>query len=721
MTKASKLIILGAFLLVAVVTVSYLYKPSSDIEKYQVLATAPQTDNYLLPIFPHVKAVARPKETFNFPIPLGKSGPVNSLYSGPLQYPFYCMSRESRLGQPLVDNQQGYGVAVYNQDEKVIGYSKDCSLASRIDYYRVTANDQVLPVNPSEAQRALLPDELVLRVETGTINRFIYIIIMPVGPKEVGQRLAQQAWNKKLIYQFEGGSGIGFRQGRIRIARKIEKRLEQLKLGYSVISSSGNRTSYTYNMLLAEDTMRRVKRHFISLYGEPLYTVGVGGSGGALAQYLIAQNAPELLDAIIPQYSYPDMITQTTYALDCDLLNNYYTFRAGSHKRWQELSQRKLIEGMNSSNQGEQKAAFLQPVNQLMAGVMPVFPEGNSECINGWFGLSSSINNPRQGFLRPFYSPEVVAQTHWSYWQDNVWLLGRDKAGFARTTWDNQGVQYGLRAFNEGHISRDEFLHLNRHIGGWKPQQQMRSETILQPFGRKIPLWLSLWGTHNISEYDNVMALAPRQQASLVAIEAAYRGGQVFLGEIKIPVIDLRHYLENELDMHHVSASFSARQRLLKRQGHSDNHLIWVADKQFNPEVKAFELLDRWLLPPDKNLPLMGQNKPADAKDACFEGDGKVVAQGENVWDGQWNDQPPGSCSQYFPYFSNSRIEAGGGWSGNIFKCFLIPVKTAIAAGVYQDPQISEYQAELETIFPQGVCDYGLGDQGIPADLDWRY
>ena len=114
----------------------------------------------------------------------------------------------------------------------------------------------------------------------------------------------------------------------------MQRQVNQLLDGYAIISSSGNKTSYTYNMLLAEDTARRVKKQFTSLYGEPIYTVGVGGSGGGLAQYLIAQNSTGILDGLLPLYSYPDMISQTTYALDCDLLNNYFTFRANDRNAW---------------------------------------------------------------------------------------------------------------------------------------------------------------------------------------------------------------------------------------------------------------------------------------------------------------------------------------------------------------------------------------------------
>ncbi|MCP5351002.1 MAG: hypothetical protein H7A10_08570, partial [Oceanospirillaceae bacterium] len=54
---------------------------------------------------PHPRLIQRPQETFNFPIKLGETGPVQPLFSGPLQYPFLCMTEDSGLGQPLVDNQ----------------------------------------------------------------------------------------------------------------------------------------------------------------------------------------------------------------------------------------------------------------------------------------------------------------------------------------------------------------------------------------------------------------------------------------------------------------------------------------------------------------------------------------------------------------------------------------------------------------------------------------
>jgi len=698
----------------------YIWWPSSPSFAYrQVKAVAPVESNYLLEISDHIRHAKRPAETYLFPIPLGEHGPTKSLYSGDLQYPFYCMTLNSNLGQPLVDNQEGLGVPVYrdiNIHHDIIGYSKDCNIASQLYYYSVDENNQIKRLSTLPNITELQANTQLLRVEQGTINRFIYTVIMPISVSEVGDRLAQSQWNKRLIYQFNGGSGIGYRQGRQKATRVIQRQLAQLLDGYAVIASSGNRTSYTYNMLLAEDTARRVKKHFISLYGEPLYTVGIGGSGGGLAQYLIGQNSQGVLDGLIPLYSYPDMITQTTYALDCDLLNNYFTFRAENRSAWLDWQRRQRVEGLNALNDFPQRTAYLQPVNQIMAGFVPQLPTGNSECINGYFGLSSFINNPKQGFIRDFYHEDVVDQTIWSYWQDMVQLFGEDEYGYGRSTWDNVGVQYGLLALIEGDISKEEFLDINRKIGSWKPQHLMQQEDILTPLGRKLPIWLSLWGNKNITDITD--GVAKRHQGSIEAMQAAYRWGQVFIGKVELPIIDVRHYLEDELDMHHMSASFYSRLRILQANGNADNHVIWLAHKDHNPVSLAFEQMDKWLLARLNDPSIsVSDAKPKSLNDQCFDRDGSTIAAGEGVFNGQWNQQALGQCLTVFPMFSTSRIQAGGTWAGDIFKCQLISVNQAIKRGVYRNIDVTDITEQLNEIFPQGVCDYQQSDVGRPRDI----
>ncbi len=718
-------IVIGLTVVVLVGVMSLWYPREDPYTFRQVKKLAVAEENYTLPIYPHIRTVDRPAEDYEFPIALGAVGPSNSLYSGPKQYPFYCMTIDSKLGQPLVDNQQEYGVPVYQDITKrthIIGYSKDCLVRTQLQFFYLNKEERLVKLAPasfsqlSSLWQAKQPLQL-FRAEQGSINRFIYTIAMAITAQELGKRTASRLWNKRLIYQFNGGSGIGFRQGRQKAAKIISKRLPQIQQGYAVISSSGNRTSYTYNMLLAEDTARRVKLNFTALFGEPLFTIGIGGSGGGLAQYLIAQNSQGILDGLIPQYSYPDMLSQTIYTLDCDLLNNYFTFRAKGNVRWKQWDQRQVIEGMNTLHDFPQKIAFLQPVAQLMAGMVPSFPQGNSECINGYFGLSTFIHNPRQGFLRSFYSDEVVRQTNWNYWEDMAWLFKRDQHGLVQSTWDNEGVQYGLRALKQKQITLDEFVHINKHIGSWKEQHQMQAENIVTPFGRNLPLWLSLWGSDNITEV-NKRAFAARRSASLEAIEAAYRGGQVFLGKLDLPVIDVRHYLEEKLDMHHMSASFSARLRLQRANGHAKNQIIWVAKRDFDPSEQAFAMMDLWLLK-RKQFPALSalQSKPTELVDACFDESGEVMAQGDDVWHGHWNNKLEGACAKSYAIFSNSRIQAEGPWQGSIFKCQRMPIAQAIKQGLYGDIDLTTQLHELRKIFSEGVCDYSKEDAGRPNDI----
>lgn len=693
-------------------------QPDDPYLQRQVHAIAPFESNYLLDFYPHISKVKRPDEWYSFPIPIGEVGPAKSLYSGPNQYPFFCMSVDSDLGEPEIDNHDGYGVKVFNKQNQIIGFSKDCGIKTRF-YYVTVHNGVIKELSDLSSDKPLPEYDLLLRVEQGTINRFIYTIVMPINPQDIPYRNASSNWNQKLIYQFNGGSGIGFRQGKLNASSLIDNQLEQLALGYAVVTSSGNKTSHTYNMLLAEDTASRVKKQFVSLYGNPRYTVGIGGSGGGLAQYLIAQNGSGILDGLIPLYSYPDMITQTTYALDCDLFNNYFTFRAKDKSYWRDWENRQQIEGLNAINNFPQKAGFMQPINQLKAGFFPSLPTGSSECINGYFGLSSFINNPKQGFLRPLFSDEVMAQNHWSYWQDLVAIFGEDNAGFANSTWDNEGVQYGLNALKSGSITMEQFIDLNKKIGGWKTQSAMEPEEIIMPLGAKLPIWMSLWGNQNMTELSPLTPdYAPRTKGNTSAMEQAYRSGQVFIGKTWLPIIDARHYLEDDLDMHHTSASFYSRLRLEQALGHHQNQVIWIADKAFNPTSLAFKMMDEWLLGIEEFSPKgVLAAKPEALKDTCFDDQGNIIAAGENVFDGQWNNKKSGQCAKHFPMFSTSRIEAGGAWSGDMFKCPRVSVEVALERGFYGSIDVQPFLSKLSTIFPNGVCDYQGKDLGRPLDL----
>jgi hypothetical protein len=651
----------------------------------------------------------------NYPI----TGPI---FSGPQQYPFVCQTEPSGLGQPLVDNDDHDGFRVYgvdgsgNKTSEVIGWSKDCSAESRVYYMYRTTGGKFLPLPsggpPADLAQTTTLDgrtvPYVVRLEQGTIDRFIYSLAMLAPLGENPERPDDSAWNGRLVYSFDGGVGIGHSQG------KASPPLlhDVLSLGYAVATSTGNITGVHYNLQVGGEAALMVKERFIERHGVPYYTVGIGGSGGGIQQYVYGQNHPGLLDAAIPQYSYPDMVTQTIHVGDCELLEYYMDVTDGANLKWKDWKNRVWLEGMNASN----------TVPNPYTGKL-----GASECIIGWRGLTPLAMNPLwhqpiagEGLMEP---PGVMALVHWTHWDDLRNIYGIDEDGYALVSWDNVGVQYGLQALLEGNITPEEFLKLNANIGGWKQAKDMVQEGC--PFVPQLcanPAQWDPWSSRNMTlSPDGGTTPAPRTEGSIDAMNAAYESGMVFDGKIDIPIIDSRPYLEDQLNMHNTHQSFAERQRMIEGQGNADNQVIWFTDARpslaANKTAEAFQVIDQWMANikanPDKSV---AENKPPLAVDRCFATNGVEIARGDDVWDGILNDEPEGACTQAFPLYSTSRIVAGGPLKGGIYKCQLQSVEDAIAAGTYGSWELNATQQQrLEEIFPDGVCDYSLPDAGRPA------
>ena len=144
---SKKTLIITTVLVIAIsVWLSGIWQSPDKYVDFQVKGIATSKDNYLLNIDRHIRFAQRPVEEYPFPIPLGEVGPADSLYSGNRQYPFYCMTLPSELGQPVVDNDQGLGVPVYQSatmKQHVVGYSKDCGLPSQLMYFNIDSDQKV--------------------------------------------------------------------------------------------------------------------------------------------------------------------------------------------------------------------------------------------------------------------------------------------------------------------------------------------------------------------------------------------------------------------------------------------------------------------------------------------------------------------------------------------------------------------------------------------------
>jgi hypothetical protein len=179
-----------------------------------------------------------------------------------------------------------------------------------------------------------------------------------------------------------------------------------------------------------------------------------------------------------------------------------------------------------------------------------------------------------------------------SVWSSNEQLLGR---GFGGIPLDNVGVQYGLKALQNGVISGEQFLKVNREIGGLSVDIDYQAE---------------------------------RTVADPQALRNAYRTGAINTAEhlAKVPIIDLRG--PDPGIAHDAYHSWQMRARLEQSQGHADNHVIWYGpaplfgDTVFTTE--ALLVMDLWLSgieQDDTATPVAEKvvaNKPVYARDRCL-------------------------------------------------------------------------------------------------------
>ena len=636
----------------------------------------------------------------NWPI----SGPM---FTGPQQTPFVCTTAQFGL-QPKVDSAAAPGYKVSDAGGATIGYSRDCSIDTFVTYlYRASNNSwKALPAGdrPADMSTVTLADgrsvDFIVRREVGSINRFLYSIAMlSAGPAaDTAAQDDTSLWNRKLLYWFQGGVAIGHSQGTVHSGSLNPDILRQ---GWAIVHSSGNNTGTHYNMNLAGETAMMTKERFIERYGVPLYTVGLGGSGGAIQQYLIAQNHPGVLDGLLPVQSYPDMVTQTIHVGDCELLEYYMDATDRTNAKWRTTKNRTWLVGFNAEQDDVGNNA---KVNDALAPLKTALgystAKGSTECVPAWRGLTPLAMNPLYGQApnQQNWEPLTdIAAIRWTHYDDLRNVYGVDATGAARVTWDNVGVQYGLRSLKEGKITPAEFLHLNWYIGGWKHPSQMVQETF--PFfgtsqaeinkALTIPGYFDPWSSKNMLAGSGPQQPTPRSKGDPIAMRAAYTSGHVFSGKLEVPAIDHRQYMERELDMHNSHQSFAARQRVLDRMDNSDHMVIWFTDTtpgvaKASQSLEALAVMDRWMtnirLNPGRGI---ARNKPAEAADACYDLQGQLIYRGDDAWNGILDRKPVGACTQKFPLYGTSRIVAGAPIEGGIYDCARKSVNRALADGTY--------------------------------------
>ena len=541
----------------------------------------------------------------------------------------------------------------------------DCSAPSRVAWLYRTDRDRFKAL--SDPTGPLPPDgvttttrdgrtvDYVVRVESGVIDRSIYeFAVLAPG----GEPL--EGWNDRLVYSFGGGCSAGYQQGELGSRGAVSD--PELSEGYAVLAGTLNIMNTACNDVLSAEAALMLKEHVIEELGsKPVWTMGEGGSGGSVQQQLIAQNYPGILDGILPSASFPDGSGMASNAA-CDLFLTYFGTADGATL---DDEQRKAITGLADPN------------GCLALG-------GGASPLNASEGCDKT-GVPAGEIFDPVTNPDGIRCT---VWDSMVNIFGTDDSGRARRTLDNVGVQYGLGALNDGAIDVKQFLDLNAGVGGFDNDGNWRPE---------------------------------RAVANRRALEIAYESGRLnrgLGGYRRIPVLDIRAYVDDQINVHQYVNTYRMRARLDSEFGGHPNQVMWRAEKGASTEAMreaALETLARWMdaIAADRSDRSAAEkvvaNKPADAVDACWidgvRHDGVARIGAQNI------------CEQTLPPHSLPTAVAGEPLDSTVAKCALKPVDR----DDYDAAMTNEQWQRLQAVFPNGVCDWtqpGVGER--PYGGTWQ-
>ena len=269
----------------------------------------------------------------------------------------------------------------------------------------------------------------IVRQEFGVEDRGIYAIAMLSAPG---------GWNNKLLTYFGASTAADHLQSQPSAV------LDDMALsrGFMTANSSMNVNGENTNQVVSAEALMMLKEHIVETYGPIRYTIGQGCSGGSY-QYMVAAMYPGLLNGIQPNCSFTDIWTTAPDVFDCGLLIHY--FENNPSEPWVPA-----IDGhRDPSDCAMWDALFYGAGNPATAGNCKL-PDG-------------TVYDP---VLRPTavrcdiqdYEEAIWGQRPSSEWTAVEKSIGH---GFANRPWGNEGVQYGLKALQQGLITPAEFADIN--------------------------------------------------------------------------------------------------------------------------------------------------------------------------------------------------------------------------------------------------------------------
>ncbi len=541
-----------------------------------------------------------------------KNGPM---FAGPHLEPWLCTTEAAGLG-PATD--------------------ADCDAPTKTTWSYKATDGSVKPLadpasTPADVASTMIGGTsvpFVIRTEQGVIDRGIYTIwtLDPKPKAAAGATWDASGWNHRLVYRFGGGCGNQYTQGSSFIGGADT---DLLGSGYAVATNTLDTLQTTCNTVLSAEAALMTREHFVEAYGVPKFTIGDGGSGGAIQQLTIAHAYPGILDGLSPSLPFPDSTSIAAGVTDCGLLVHYYKTATGAA----------LTDAQKVAINGHLTSGTCESWDRLFVG--GVNPTDGCDAIGA--AVYNAVTNPKGARC--------------SLADMNVNILGVDpKTGFANRPLDNIGVQYGLLALRAGAISVDQFLDVNAGIGG----------------------------------YDIDGNIVPQREAIDAKTAAiAYQVGAVTgAGPLQhLPIILRNFYSDAVGDIHTRFHAFSIRERLKDGGKDDPNLVLWTAPSANvaaqllgnTPNSNApVVLLDQWLTT---------GKKPADAVNTCTLPDGKKLTGGWDLYD------DPGPCADAYPIKGDPRTAAGEGIRDEIIKCTLQPVDPGSYGVAFTDAQAQRLQS----------------------------
>jgi hypothetical protein len=562
------------------------------------------------------------------------------------------------IGGPVFSGEQVQPWVCNTTSNPSLGAAIDaqCNAPTAYRYVYRTLTNSFQPYDPANPPAANVIAEAttydgvkvpyIVRIERGTMNRGIHEIAVLFDPSKPWTPQQPQAhWNGKVLVLFGGGTSQKYYQ----TTPESVQNNEALAAGYAVASSGllvhGNNANY----VTVAETVMMLKEHIIEAYGPIRYTVGQGGSGGALLQHLTADGYPGLLDGLRPTQDWTDSLS-------------------GAYREF--VDNAVLTHAFTNSTAG---FTYANEDRALFSGFAP-FGAGVGTTESGRVG---DYNRPDDGTrcaadasYDPVNNPTGTRCT-WQDFQSSI-IGRRAEDGYTNTIYDNVGLQFGLTSLLRGALSVERFLDVNANAGGfdvngvWQPQRS---------------------------------AISPEIAARL------HRTGLITYGKYMGEVPELAIRGTNNNDYHYPFRTYVQRARLTAANGHADNHVFWVSPPS---SQSTLAVMDRWLTAiaadtaPGTKAEKTVRNKPADLVSGCW------------ISGTRYNDIE--GCDVSYPLYREPRTTAGDTLAGYVMKCQLKPLAREDYPGVTFNAQ---QWATLQTIFPDGVCDFSKPGVGFAPNVPW--